>query len=71
MNGKDLMGCWTEAGATPDATFLALPFLNAEQFANFYTCATKDLEKIDKKFILPTDGMLEPKKLLSVVLFGD
>jgi len=29
MNGKDLMGCWSEAGATPDATFLALPFLNA------------------------------------------
>lgn len=30
MNGKDLMGCWTEAGVAPDATFLALPFLTAE-----------------------------------------
>ncbi len=26
---------------------------------------------IDPKFILPVDGMVEPKKLLSVVLFGD
>lgn len=71
MHGKDLLECWAKAGASPDAKFLELPFLTADQFANFYTCATKDIKKIDPKFILPVDGMLEPAKLMSVVLFGD
>lgn len=64
------MNCWKEAGQKNDATFLTLPFLKPEQFAQFYECATSSF-KINNAFILPKHGLQFPEKLMSVVLFGN
>ena len=59
--GKAMMKCWNKAAGVKEADFRDLPFLNAEQLADFYNCATLSKQgEISDYFILPQDAVVDP-----------